>query len=105
MYPDIYRSIDKSGLKSIKMARNQWNKNIIDKFFLFSYHNNSNVPNLSNPNVNLSLASQNKCDNMFSDPESDNIFSHFLGTYLVYIFFFSYVVIIHLLRKGEGIRI
>ena len=39
------------------------------------------------PNVNSSLAPQTKCDNMFLDPESDNIFSHFLGTYLVYILF------------------
>ena len=48
---------------------------------------NHDIPNISNPNVNLGLASQTKCDDMFSDPESDHIFSHFLVTYLVYILF------------------
>ena len=38
-------------------------------------------------NVNLGLASQTKCDDMFSDPELDHIFSHFLVTYLVYFLF------------------
>ena len=56
-------------------------------FIYLSNHDTSNIPNISNPNVNLSLASQTKCDNMFSDPELDHIFSHFLGTYLVYILF------------------
>ena len=53
----------------------------------FSNHDTSNISNLLNPNVNLSLASQTKCDNVFSYPELDHIFSHFLGTYLVYILF------------------
>ena len=56
-------------------------------FIIFSSHDTSNISNLSNPNVNLSLASQTKCDNMFSDPESDDIFSNLLSTYLVYILF------------------
>ena len=56
-------------------------------FIDFSNDDTSNIPNLSNPNVNLSLASQTKCDDMFSDLELDHIFSHFLGTYLVYILF------------------
>ena len=56
-------------------------------FIDFLNHDTSNIPNLSNPNVNLGLASKTKCDDMFSDPESDHIFLHFLGTYLVYIFF------------------
>ena len=33
----------------------------------------------ANKNVNLSLASQMKCDNIFLDPESDHIFSHFFS--------------------------
>ena len=37
----------------------------------------SNISNIYNPNVNLSSASQMKCDNMFSDQELDHIFSHF----------------------------
>ena len=71
----------------MKLARDRWNKNVIDWFYLFSNHDNSNITNISNPNVNPSLASQTKCDNMFSDPKSDNIFSHLSGTYLVYILF------------------
>ena len=56
-------------------------------FIYFSNNDTSNIPNLLNPAVNSSLASQTKCDNMVSDRQSDHIFSHFLGTYLVYIFF------------------
>ena len=62
-------------------------KNVIDWFYVFSNHNISNITNLSTPNVNSSLASQTKCDSIFSDPELDHIFSHFSGTYLVYISF------------------
>ena len=54
---------------------------------IFYNHDTSNIPNILNPDVDLSLAYQTKSDDMFSDPESDNIFSHFLGTYLVYILF------------------
>ena len=56
-------------------------------FINLSNHDTSNIPNISNMKVNLSLGSQAKCDNTFSDPESDHIYSHFLGTYLVYILF------------------
>ena len=52
---------------------------------------NQYIPNISNinPNENMSLAYQTKCDDMFSDPESDHIFSHFFlsVTYLVYFLF------------------
>ena len=65
----------------------------------------SNISNLYNLNVNLSLESQTKCDNMFSDPESYNLFSYFqLRTWFIY-FFLSYVVIIHLLKRREGVVI
>ena len=74
-------------------------------FIDFDNHYIPNISNLYNPNVNMSLASQTKCDNMFFDTESDHIFSHFPVTYLVYIFFLSYVVIIHLLWRGEGVGI
>ena len=60
-------------------------KTLSISYILFSNHNTSNLSNLSNPNVNLSLASQTKCDNVFSYPKLDHIFSHFLGTYLVFI--------------------
>ena len=56
-------------------------------------------------NVNMSLASQTKFDNKFSDPDLDNICSHFSVTYLVIYFLFSYVVIIKLLLRGEGVGI
>ena len=54
---------------------------------LFSNHDTSNIPNLSNTNVNLGLAYQTKCGDMFSDLDSGNTFSHFSVTYLVYILF------------------
>ena len=41
----------------------------------------------TNQNVNLSLESQMKCDDIFSDPDFDHIFSKFSVTYLVYILF------------------
>ena len=81
-------------VKLTSASRDQWSWLEIDRtkklstgFIYFSNHDTLNIPNLSNPNVNLSLAYQTKCDNMFSDPESDHIFSHFLGTYLVCIMF------------------
>ena len=55
--------------------------------YQFLNYDNSNIPNISNSKVNSSIASQTKCDDMFSDPESDHIFSHFSGTYMVYILF------------------
>ena len=65
----------------------------------------SNISDIYNPNVNMSIASQTKCDSMFSDPKLDHIFSHYSVMYLVYIFSFSYVVIIHLLWIGKGVGI
>ena len=62
-------------------------KTLLISYILFSNHDTSIISNISNPNVNSSLASQTKCDNVFSDTQSDHIFSHFLGTYLVYILF------------------
>ena len=62
-------------------------KNGIDRFINFLNHDTSNIPNLSNLNVNLGLASKKQCDNVFLDTESDHIFSHFLVMYLVYILF------------------
>ena len=48
-------------------------------FIDFSNYDTSNILNLSNPTVNLSLASQTKCNDMFLDPELDHMFSYFLG--------------------------
>ena len=56
-------------------------------FIYFSNYDTSNTPNTPNSTVNSFLTSQMKCDDMFSDLESDRIFSHFLGTYLVYKYF------------------
>ena len=33
-YPDIYRSIENSGSQLIKLARDRWNENVIDRFYL-----------------------------------------------------------------------
>ena len=85
--PDVYCSIDKSGSRLMKMACDQWDENVINGFYLFSNHDTSYIPNILTPNLKLSLASQTKCDNMFSYPQLDNNLSHFLGTYLVYILF------------------
>ena len=76
----------------MKPDRDIWNKNAIEGFYHFSNHNTSNIPNLLNLTVNLSLVSQTKCDDMFSDPDL---------TLLEYV----PVVIIHLLQRGEGVVI
>ena len=89
-----YHHIQISILESARPARDQWCRLAIDGtkisstgFIDFSNHDALNTLNLSNPNVNLRLASQTKCDDMFSDPELDHIFSKFSVTYLVYILF------------------
>ena len=73
-------------------------------FIDFSNRDNSNIPDLSNPKVHLRLESQTKFDNMFSDLESDHIFSHFLGTYLVYILFLLVCGNYSLTSKRGGCR-
>ena len=102
----MYREIDKSGSQSMKLDHYWWKKNVIYRFYPFSNHDTSNIPNLSNPTINLSLEYQTKCDNMFSDPQSDHIFSHIsrVRTWFIH-FFFWYVVSIHLIRIGEGVGI
>ena len=47
----------------------------------------TNISNMYNPNVNMSLASQTKHENMFTDTKSDNIFLHFSVNFLVHILF------------------
>ena len=66
---------------------------------------NQYISNLYNPNENLSLVSQKKCDNVFSDPGVRSYILTFLFYQLgnLYIcFFFLYVVIISLIQRGEG---
>ena len=54
----------------------------------------------------MSLASQTEREIIFSDPESDYMSRFcFSVTYLVYIVFFLYVVIIHLIWRGKGVGI
>ena len=49
----------------------------------------------------MSLESQTKCGNMFSDPKLDNIFSHFqLSNWFIFLIL-SNVVSIHLMLRGE----
>ena len=74
-------------------------------FSNFSNHHTSNIPDLLNITVNLSLAYQTRCDDMFSDPESDNILSHFFVTYLIIFCFFLYVILIYLPKRGEDVGI
>ena len=51
-------------------GHNRWNKDVIDGYFLdFSNKYISNISNIYNPNENMSIESQIKCDNMFTDPE------------------------------------
>ena len=84
-------AIDESGLRLVEQKRYR-------RFYLFPNHDTSSIPNFSNPTINSSLAYQTKCDNMFSDLESDHIFSHFSRVRTILIFcFFLYVVIVHLL--------
>ena len=56
-------------------------------FITFSNHDTLNIPNIFNLNAILGLVSQTKCDDMFSDSDSDHIYSHFLVTYVVSILF------------------
>ena len=43
-------------------------KTLSTGFIYFSNLHTSDIPNLSNTSVYLSLVSQTKCDNLFSDP-------------------------------------
>ena len=100
-----FRFVRISIMKLTRQASDGWNGNFIDWFCRFLNHDTSNIPNLSSMNVNLGLESQTKCDDMFSDPGLYHVFSHSLVRYLVYIFFFSYVVFIDLLRIEEVVGI
>ena len=83
----IYLSFDWQERLAINKSGSRFDetKTLSTSYVLFSKHNTSILSILSNPNVNSSLASQTKCDNVFSYPQLDHIFSHFSGTYLVYI--------------------
>ena len=90
---------------STKHAHDQCNENAIGGFSLLSNQYISNIPNLYNPDVNLSLSSQMICDHMFSDPKSDNIFPYFwLRTWFIFCFFY-YFVFYYLIWSQEIVRI
>ena len=72
---------------STKHARDQCNKNFINSFSLLLNQHISNISNLYNPGINLSLESQTICYHMFSYPKSYHIFFIFLVKYLIYILF------------------
>ena len=61
----------------MEQDRDRWNKNVIDGFIDFRIMISQIYQICKNQNVNLSLASQMKCDNMFSDPDLDHIFHIF----------------------------
>ena len=86
-YPNIYLGIDKAGSWSMIPDRDQWENMLSTGFIKNLNHDTLNISNISHPNVNSGLEYQMKCDDMFSDPESDHIFSYFVVTYLVYILF------------------
>ena len=67
-------------------ACDRWNENLIDFFSLLSNKYISNISNLYNPDVNLSLVYQTIYDHMFSDPKWDHIFSYFCFLPGLYIF-------------------
>ena len=69
-YPNIYPMVNK--------ARSRWmEQKYHQRFSLLSNIYKSNTSNIYNPDVNLSLAYQTKCDNMFSYLKSDYILSYF----------------------------
>ena len=76
------------------------------KFFsLLSNKYISNISNLYNWDKNSSLGLHGICVHMFSDPKSDHTFHTFwLRTWIIF-FFLSYVAIVHLLRRWEGVGI
>ena len=64
-----------------------------------------NISNLYNPDKNSIWTYQMICDQICSDPKSDNIFSYYwLLNWLIY-FFLSYVEIVHLSQIWEGVGI
>ena len=97
-YPNIHAIFNKA--QSVSMEQKyHW------RFFDFSNQYVSNISNIFNLNLNMGLSFQTKCDRMFSDLESDHIFSIFkLHTRFIFCFF-SYLVITHLLRRGKGVVI
>ena len=71
----------------------------------FSNHDISNISNLYKSERKFELSISNEMWQKISDPESDHIFHIFqLHTWFIYIYFL-YVVIIHLLRRGNHIGI
>ena len=90
---NIYPIIKKTTLAIDEKKFHRW----VLSNFLNQYI--SNISNIYNTNKNMSLAYQTKRDNKFSDSESDHIFSHFVFQLRPWfnLFFFSYVVIIHLI--------
>ena len=99
----IYISI----LESTRSDRDRWSQFAINGkkmsltvFIYFSNHDTSNIPNLSDPTINSSLAPKLNVTTYFQI-QSQNIYSHIsqVRTWFIYCFF-SYVVIIHLFRRG-----
>ena len=91
-------AIDKSGSWSMEQKRYRRVLSIFKSLYLKYFKSIE-----SERKFELSIS--NGMWQKISDPDSDHIFSHFLGTQLVYILFFSYVIIIHLLRRWGGVGI
>ena len=87
-----------------KQSRNQCNTNVIDGFSLIPNQYISNISNIYNTDVNLTLASQTIFDHIFQIRSRIIYFHTFC--YIPYIFcLFLYEAILHLLQiwKGFGI--
>ena len=102
-YLNIYPVIFKARLRVSKTRRFYFIWQFCFPLLLNKYI--SNISNIYNPDKNSSLASQKICEHIFSDLKSNHTLHIFwLITCLIYIFF-SYVVIVHLLRRWEGVWI
>ena len=100
-YMNIYNIVDKAHSLLMKKISSMGFLDFPNKYI-------SNISNLYNQDVNMSLASQTKCDIMFSDTGFGSYIFTFLFSRLRiwFIFcFFLYVVIIHLLWRDEGVKI
>ena len=103
-------------LWSTRQACDWWNGLAIDKtkisltgFINFLNHDISNISNIYKSESKFELSISNEMwKHVFRSAVGSNIFaffSYFSVTYLVSIFFFLYVVITHLLWRGEGLGI
>ena len=81
---------------------NRWIENFIDGFYRFLNQYISNISNIYNSNVNMSLASQTKCDNMISDPGVGSYIFTFPPSYVPGLCIFLLVCVKYPLNLKRG---